>query len=811
MVEFLRDVRQSLRLIRRAPVFSAVVILTLAIGIGANTALYSVVRGVFLRPLPYGSADRLMMVWNDNLDRGWRQFGTSLPDFLDWRDQVTSFDQLSAFWTGAGNLTGLDRPERVSYATVSANLFETLGTRPELGRSFRPEEEERGSDGVVVVSHGFWQRALGEDPGAIGRTVELDGRALEVIGVAPAGFGFPTSTVDLWKPLDLGPDRMEQRGARWLAVVGSLAPGRTRNEGAVEMSAVAARLTAAYPATNTGWTISLQPYRAMLTDPVRPAILIAWAAAALILLIAAANVANLLLARATRRQPELAVRAALGAGHGRLVRQLITESLVFSVLGTVLGLLLAWSGLAWLSHLAPDGLPGGGVRLDGNVLLYCAGLVVLTGAIFGSIPAFRAVRGGIAAAVRGGGRGAVGGAGRLRDSLVVSQVALAALVLVGAGLTLRSVARLLAVDPGFETPGRVTAAVAPARDAMPERAAAVAYYREVMRRAAATPGIRRVGAVNVLPVPGGTWWTTSLYPEGREYADGDAPAIAARITVGDYFGTMGIPLLAGRSFLETDDARGEPVMVIDRTAAAKLWPGEDPIGRRVTFNRPDGSRGPVRWYRIVGIVGAVRNEQLAVEPAPVAYTPLAQSEFGHFRDWGMRVVAEVNGDEAAGLRALEQALASVRRDTPTFGAATMEEVIGAQVSDRRFATSLLAGFGLIALVLSGVGVAGVLATMVAERTREIGVRMALGADQRTMLVQVVRQGLGRAGLGLGLGLGGAVFATRLLGGMLYGVTPTDPVTYAGITLILLLAAGLAAALPAWRASRVDPMVALRAE
>lgn len=412
------------------------------------------------------------------------------------------------------------------------------------------------------------------------------------------------------------------------------------------MSAIGRRLAGEYPATNSGWTISLEPIRATLTAARRSTILTAWIAVGLVLLIATANVANLLLARALGRGRELAVRAALGAHPGRLVRQMLTESLVFATLGTLLGLGLARVLMAWIQRLAPPGLPGGGaIALDGSVLLFTAGLMIAVGIAFGTVPALKAGGVHLDAALKAGGRGAIGaGSRRLRDLLVVMELALAAMVLVGAGLTLRSLVRLLDVDPGFRTDHRMTLSVAPARDDMPERDAAVAFYDQAFERIAGLPGVTRAGAVNVLPVPGGTWWTTSLYPEGRVYGAGQEPAVAARVVAGDYFGAMGIPLIRGRSLSTRDVAASEPVAVIDAGAAEQLWPDADPIGQQVTFQDPVGE-GPRRWYRIVGVVGSVRNQSLEIAPTPTVYTTLAQSQMGHFRDWRMAFVVETARDQ----------------------------------------------------------------------------------------------------------------------------------------------------------------------
>jgi putative ABC transport system permease protein len=803
------DARFSLRQLRRAPLFSAVIIIALGLGVGANTAIFSVVNAVFLRALPYGNADRLVTVWNDNLERGWLQFGTSLEDFLDWRQQSHTLENISALWTGQGNLSGPERPQRVGFATVSANLFGTLGTQPRLGRTFRAEEEEPGHGGVVIVSDGFWRAALGARPDAVGQMVDLDGQRLEVIGVMPPGFAFPSSRIALWKPLEMGPAHRESRGSRWLTVVASIDKEAGLAGATSEMAAIGRRLATEYPATNSGWTISLEPIRTTLTADRRSTILTAWIAVGLVLLIATANVANLLLARALGRGRELAVRAALGAHPRRLVQQLLTESLVFAILGTLLGLGIARVLMGWVQRLAPPGLPGGGaIVLDGSVLLFTAGLMVTVGIAFGTVPALKAGGVHLDAALKAGGRGAIGvGSRRFRDLLVVMELALAAMVLVGAGLTLRSFVRLLDVDPGFRTDHRMTLSVAPARADMPEREAAVAFYHQAFERIGGLPGVTRAGAVNVLPVPGGSWWTTSLYPEGRGYGAGEEPAVAARVVAGDYFGAMGIPLLRGRPLSTHDVAASEPVAVIDAGAADQLWPDADPIGQRVSFQDPGGD-GPRRWYRIVGVVGSVRNQSLEIAPTPTVYTTLAQSQMGHFRDWRMAFVVETDRDPQSMAAALRREVQSIRGDLPVFEEHTMDEVVAVNVANRRFTVWLLTAFGSLALLLAAVGVYGLLATLVSERTREIGMRMALGAPPRAVLGLVLRDGLTRGGLGLALGLGAAALGSRFLTGLLYGVTPMDPVTYGGIAIVLLFATLVSAAVPAWRASRVDPMTAL---
>ncbi|HWA56107.1 MAG TPA: ABC transporter permease, partial [Gemmatimonadales bacterium] len=516
MQSFLQDLRQALRLARRAPLTSLVVVLTLGLAIGANTAIFSVVRATFLLRLPYANADRVVDISSDNLERGWTQFGVSQPDFLDWRAEAKAFDGISAYWGGRGNLTGTDAPARIRFATVSTDIFHTLGATPALGRGFQVDDGEAGHTGVVVLSDGFWRRAMGGRGDVIGRQLELDGQRLTVVGVMPAGFEFPSNGYDLWVPMGNALDPHNGRGKRFLSAVGAVARGKTPQQAEAELGAIGRRLAEEYPSTNRGWSVSMQSFRGVLVAQQSPAVLAAWASVSLVLLIAGANIANLLLVRVLRRRRELAVRSALGAARARLRRQLLTESLVLAMAGTLLGLGLAAAGLRWISALAPQGLPGADhIGLDPLALAYTVVLMLVIGVGFGTYPALRTLRADLAASLRSGDRADVaGGSRRLRDVLVVAELGIAAMVLVGAGLTIRSMRRLLQEDPGFQTAGRLTLTLAPARNAMPERARAVQYFDEVLQAAASVPGIRRVGAINVLPV-GGTWWMTSFFPEGE--------------------------------------------------------------------------------------------------------------------------------------------------------------------------------------------------------------------------------------------------------------------------------------------------------
>lgn len=807
-----RDFRYALRSLRKYPTFTVVAIFTLAVGIGANAAIFSVVRGVLLRELPYGNGDRITLVWGSNPERGWLRFGTSLQDFEDWREESESFEHMAAYWSGQANASGVDRPERVHYALVSPSIFQVLGTGPALGRAFTSEENLPGTDNGVIVSHGFWRGTLGGRADVIGRTVQLDGRPLEIVGVMPPGFAFPDPEVDLWKPFGENPDEFGGRGARWVGTIGALARGVSLEEASAELSAIARRLEAAYPRSNTDWGVFLEPLRDGIVSEARPTLLIIWAAVGLILLIAAANVANLLLARATRRERELAVRAAIGAGRARLIRQLMTESVTLAALGGALGLGLAFVGMPFFKRIAPAGIPRlEGVAIDTTVLAYSAGLVLLTSVLFGALPAWRVTEGALLGPLKEGGRGMAGVRHRrARGALIIAELALSVVVLIGAGLTVRSFGRLLNVDPGIEPEGRLTLRVAPSMAAYPERGSAVAFYDRLIERLDALPGVTSVAAINVLPVIGSSWWTASFWVEGQAAAPGQQPVANTRIVAGDYFETLGISLLRGRAFQESDRAGSQRVAVVDRLAARAYWPDDDPIGRRISFSNPADrtEREPV-WYTVVGIVDAVRHNSLDVAPTPLVYMTLSQARFGHFQDWGMSLVMRADGDPSALAGAARKAVAGVAPELPVYQLRSMGQVVAENMERRRFAMTLLTIFAGVALVLAAVGVYGILSYTVAEQTREIGMRMALGAERSRILAWVVRRGMLTASVGLALGAILALAASRFMSGLLYEVSAADPVTFAAVTLLLGSVSLAACILPATRAMRVDPLIALR--
>jgi putative ABC transport system permease protein len=796
MDTLLQDLRYALRALRRSPGFTVAAVLTLALGIGANSAIFSLVHGVLLRGLPYPESARLMTVWGHYPATG--RSSVSLPDWRDWRDGNRTFAELAARYGRTLNLAGQGDPEQVASDMVSTNFFRTLGVAPALGRGFLEEEGRTGAADVAVLSHRLWQRRFAGDPGVVGRAVSLNGRPYAVVGVAPAGFRFMRD-VDVWTPLPVDEPNAPRR-AEFLTVVGRLKPGVTQAQAKADMDLVAGRLARAYPETNAGWTaLEVLPLKEYLVGDVRRALVLFSAAVALVLLIACANVANLLLARASGRAREIAVRLALGAGRGRLVRQLLTESALLALLGGAAGLLLAVWAVEALQAAAGRLVPRlDEVRIDGVVVLFSLALSVATGLLFGLAPALRLSGGSLSATLRDGTRSA--GSGRLarfRNGLVLGEVALAVVLLVGAGLLLQSFARLTRVDLGFRPEGVLTYGVVLPSAAYGEDPQLLAVYERILERTRAVPGVRDAALASDLPMGGASYLAFDI--EGRTPVPEAQEDLQPFAVTPGWFRTLGIPLRRGR-LLEPRDAAGAPfVAVVNEELARRYFPGTDPIGRRISL---DGTR----WLTIVGVVGDVAQEGVTAAPYPQLYQALAQ-----FPRRTVAAAIRAEGEPMALAGATRRALAAAAPGVPPRDVRTLEERAGDTIAMPRVSAVVLALFAAVALALAAIGLYGVLAYTVVQRHREIGIRLALGAAGGEVLRLILWQGMRPALAGIAVGLLGALAATRLMRSLLYGVGATDPLTFAAVPLFLCTVALAAIWIPARRAAHVDPMIALREE
>jgi putative ABC transport system permease protein len=805
MRNLLRDLRFGARMLRKRPGFTAATLAVLALGVGANTAIFSVVNAVLLRPLPYPGAERVVAFDATNPSKGIRESNMSAPDFADWREQTRSFEALAMYAAGNVNLTGGDEPERVSAAVVSPDFFRVLGVGAARGRALLAEDGDAGREPVAVLSHGFWVRRFGADPAAVERVVEVNGRKLQVVGVMPAGFSFPERT-EVWSALRLDVSK-EPRDNRSYSVVGRLREGVALEAAQAELDAVSARLAAAYAVTNAGWGVSLELLKEELVGGMKATLYTLLAGVGLLLLIACANVASLLLARASGRRREVALRLALGAGRWRVARQMLTESVLLGVAGGALGAALSVWLTDMLVALAPADTPRlSEVSADWRVLLFAAGAGVLTGVAFGLAPALQASRYDLNESLREGGRGVAGGRSRARSALVVGEVALSLLLLAGAGLLVKSFARLRAVDPGFDPEGVMTMRVTLPGARYKEPAQRAEFYAALMERLRALPGVESAGATISLPLGGSNLSVgRSFIREGRPATPEEATNAAYAPVTPDYFRAMRIPLRAGRVFDERDNAESAQVVVINEAFARKAFAGQDPLGRRIHIWRDE------KFQReIVGVVGDTKPQSLdAPDPALQMYVPHRQDA-----GWGgLSLVVRAGGGAppeslVGGVREEVRAL---DRELPVYDVKTLGQVVADSTAYRRVTMFLMAGFAAAALLLAGVGLYGVVSYAVAQRTHEIGVRVALGAQARDILRLVARQGMRLTLAGLALGLACALALTRLISGLLFGVSAADPAVYALVSLLLAVVALLACLVPARRATKVDPMVALRYE
>ena len=799
----LQDLRYGARLLVRAPGFSLVAIIALAIGIGANTAIFSVVYTLLLQRLPYRDADRLAVVWEHNTVRDRKSNVVGPANFIHWREMNQVFEDLAAVsMTYSVTATGSGDPEELQAQSISAELFQILGVAPALGRGFIPAENVPGTRSVVI-SDRLWRRRFGGDPGILERPMISQGTPFTVVGVMPRGFSFLDKSVDVWLPIGFTAQSRTPRG-RSLMVVGRLKPDITAARAQLDMTRVSANLTEMFPAFNTGWTSRVVLIREQLTGDVRPALIVLAAAVAFVLLIACANVANLLLARATARQRELAVRAALGAGRARLVRQLLAESLVLSGIGGFCGLLLAWWALGLLRAVVAERLPIQRlemVGIDPYVLLFTLAASLICGLVFGAVPALTASGSTLTDSLKDRGRSGSGSRGkRTRSAFVIVEVALALVLLVGAGLLLRSFVRLLDRSPGFDASRTITMRITLPQTRYGGDGQRGQFFDRFFQQVDALPGVQASGAISFLPLTG-LGAATSMQIVGQPVPpQGQEPVTDVRVITHGYLKTMGVPLLKGRLFNEHDasDARGR--VVINETMALKHWPGEDPIGKRVR----------IAWDsledEVIGVVGDVRHAGLDGEIRPMTYWPYARNPYGT-----MTVTVRTAGDPN---RIVTSIAGLVRQLDPELALAnvkTMDEVVSDSVAQRRLTMLLLTIFAGAALLLAAVGIYGVIAYSVTERTQEIGIRMALGAQRGAVLRMVMTQALVLAVTGIAVGGGGALLLTRLMEGLLFEVTPADPLTFGVVGGILAAVALLASYVPGRRATQVDPVVALRAE
>ena len=814
MQNFLDDFRYALRQLRKNPGFATVAILTLALGLGANSAIFSVVDAVLLRPLPFYAPSRLVEVKPTETGRR-DDIGVSYPTFLDWRAQNHVFEALSVFRQDDFTLTGRGEAAHLTGGVVSANLFSVLGVAPALGRNFIPQEDTPSSAGLpVILSHRLWQSRFGSDPKILGQTLTLDGQTFAVVGVMPASFQFPVqrTPVEFWttialdgQPINGSPPMTAQRGVAYLDSIARLKPNVTIEAAQTEMAGIQDGLNRQYP-ENRPKGMSLVPEAKAVVGDMRPGLLILLGAVALVLLIACANLSNLLLARAAARSKEISVRSALGATRWMIVRQLLAESILLAAAGAVAGLALAAWGVKLLIALAPADLPRiTETGLNLHVLIFTAVVAIGTSVLFGLVPALQAARPQLAAVLNEGGRSGTDtvARGRLRSALVVTEMALAMVLLVGAGLLLRSLLGLGRVDPGFAKDHVITFGLdLPGRYGQPQR---VAFYRDLLQQIRATPGVRSASAALPLPLSADDI-KTAFEIEGRPMKHSEFPVTTLHIIDQEYFHTLGIPLLSGREFNLQDDAEGAtPVVIISERLARQVFPGVDPVGRRIKPGISSGKSGePMRV--IVGVVGDVKGEGLSAPAIPESYVPYAQLPFA-----SMSVVVSTSIAPASIVPTLTGEVQSVDSALPLLHVKTLDEYVDDSIVGTRFEAFLLGSFGALAFALTAVGLYGVVSYTVVQRTREMGIRLALGADRSAILGMVVKNGMLLACAGAVIGLAAAFLLTRLMASLLFGVGPTDPLTFLCVPIALIGVAVLASYIPARRAARVDPLVALRYE
>jgi putative ABC transport system permease protein len=787
-------------MLTRTPAFTVVAVITLALGIGANTAIFTVVNALLIRPLPYGAPDRLVMVWQDMRARGGPADEWASPgNYVDWSREPTIFSGVAAIGGWRPTLTGGAEPEPIPGEQVTYEYFDVLGVAPALGRSFRPDDDVPNAARVAIIGDGLWKRRFGGDPSIVGRTVPLSGEPHEIIGVLPPGFRpiVASQTGEIWRPLRIN-RASPSRGAIIYRVVGRLSDGMSLERAQAAASALAQRLEAAYPEANEKVGFNLQPLHDRVVGDIRPGLLALLGAVGFVLLIACANIANLLLARGSSRTRELAVRVALGAARTRVVRQLLTESVLLAIIGGVAGLLLGVWAVAGLVAIAPSNAPRvGEIALDPTVFAFTALVTVVTGILFGLAPAIQSSRAQVVDSLKEGGRGSVSLPGRgLRRALIVAEVALSLMLLTGGGLLVQTFLRLQSADLGFDTHNVLAGLVNPPRATYNTPEKHVAFYDQVYEKARALPGVQKSALVSVLPLGGDS--DTDFEIEGKPIprAASERPVTWYRLVSASYFDTIGMRIKRGRGFSTREAA---PSVIVNESMANKFFPGEDALGHRLRF-------GDSPWFTIVGVVGDARvrgaREAVRIE----TFVPYWQ-----FPEPGMNILLKTAGDPALLAGPLKQAVASIDPTVPVQGITTLADIVGESIEQPRFLAMLSAAFAALALMLAAVGIYGVMAYVVAQRTTEIGVRMALGASRGEVFGLIVGDGLKVTGLGVALGIGGSIVVARWLTTLLFEISPGDPRTLVATAAALLVVAVAACIVPARRATRVDPMVALRGE
>ena len=810
MNTLVQDIRYGIRMLAKSPGFTAVAVLTLALGIGANAAIFSVVNAVLLQRLPVRAADRLVVIWIRNLAHGWSRVGPTGRDYLDWREQSKSFEDLFLFEHGSGTITGVGEPEQVTGLRVTTNFGDFFGIKPVHGRTFRLEEAQ-GRHNLLILSYGYWQRRFGADPKVIGRGITLNGELYTIIGVLPASFAalFP---MDVVVPFD---NDWVRRVDSDLGVFGRPKPGITLEQASAEMGLIAERI-ARQRLERKGWGVVLVPLEAARVEYIRPALLVLLGGVGFVLLIACVNVANLLLARAVSREREVAMRIALGAGRFRLIRQFLAESTLLALAGGGAGLVLALWSTDLLLKVVPSRIPVPNaadavmlpkVHMDARVILFTLMVSLLTGIVFGLVPAFQGAKCDVNESLKEGGRGFLAGreAHRARSTLVVAEAALAVVLVIGAGLMIESFWHLLEANPGFNSSHLLTLRIKLPNDVkdskyrVPQKRALT--FQQFLGNVQALPGVRSAALTEIIPLSQDEMdMGRFVVKEAPPSVPGEAPAADFRDVSPSYFATMGIPLLQGRTFTDHDNADGSRAAIVDVTLARRFFSNQDPVGKHLQFAEVS------RPWEIVGVVGAVHDTGFDQQPRPTIYFPYLQTG-----DQTMSLVVRTDSQPAAILPSIKSAIQAVDKDQPVFNVKTMDVIISGVVSAQRLAFILLGIFAILALALAAVGVYGVTSYSVSQRTHEIGIRTALGARESDVLRLVVGHGLTLGAVGVGLGVAGALILTRFLASMLYGIRPTDPLIFLGVSLLVTAVAGVASYIPARRATKIDPMEALRYE